>query len=29
MPVAIICLDEDLCHFTERFGQLLSKLQYQ
>jgi DDE superfamily endonuclease len=29
MPVPIICLDEDLCHFAERFRELLSKPQYQ
>jgi hypothetical protein len=29
MPVPIICLDEHLRHFAERFGKLLSKPQYQ
>jgi hypothetical protein len=29
MPVPIICLDENVCHFAERFRQLLSKPQYQ
>ncbi len=29
MPVLIICLDEDLCHFAERYRECLSKPQYQ
>jgi DDE superfamily endonuclease len=29
MPVPIICLDEHLRHFSERFHQLFSKPQYQ
>jgi hypothetical protein len=29
MPVPIICLDEHLRHFGERFGKLFSKPQYQ
>ena len=29
MPVPILCLDEHLRHFAERFGKLLSKPQYQ
>jgi DDE superfamily endonuclease len=29
MPVPIICLDEDLCHFVERYRQWFSKPQYQ
>jgi hypothetical protein len=29
MPVPIICLDEHLRHFTQRFRELLSKPQYQ
>ncbi len=29
MPVPIICLDENVCHFAERFRKLLSKPQYQ
>jgi hypothetical protein len=29
MPVPIICLDESLRHFGERFRKLLSKPQYQ
>ena len=29
MPVPIICLDEDVHHFAERFQKLLSKPQYQ
>jgi len=29
MPVPIICLDEELCHFAERFGEHFSKPQYQ
>ncbi len=29
MPVPIICLDEDVRHFAERFRKLFSKPQYQ
>ena len=29
MPVPIICLDEQVRHFAERFRQVLSKPQYQ
>src|SRR5260370_40860867 len=29
MPVPIICLDDELCHFVERYRSLLSKPQYQ
>lgn len=29
MPVPIICLDDELCHFAERYRRLLSKPQYQ
>jgi hypothetical protein len=29
MPVPIICLDEHLRHFAQRFRKLLSKPQYQ
>jgi hypothetical protein len=29
MPVPIICLDENVCHFAQRFRKLLSKPQYQ
>jgi hypothetical protein len=29
MPVPIICLDEELCHFVERYRQSFSKPQYQ
>ena len=29
MPVPIICLDEELCHFVERYRQRFSKPQYQ
>ena len=29
MPVPIICLDEQVRHFAERFGKLFSKPQYQ
>jgi hypothetical protein len=29
MPVPIICLDDELRHFAERFGVLFSKPQYQ
>ncbi len=29
MPVPIICLDEQIRHFAERFGKLFSKPQYQ
>jgi hypothetical protein len=29
MPVPILCLDEHLRHFTQRFRELLSKPQYQ
>jgi DDE superfamily endonuclease len=29
MPVPIICLDDELCHFIERYRRLLSKPQYQ
>jgi DDE superfamily endonuclease len=29
MPQPIICLDEEVCHFAERFGSLFSKPQYQ
>jgi len=29
MPVPIICLDEHLRHFAQRFRTLLSKPQYQ
>jgi len=29
MPVPIICLDDDLCHFVERYRQRFSKPQYQ
>src|SRR5690242_20679982 len=29
MPVPIICLDDELCHFVERYRRLLSKPQYQ
>ncbi len=29
MPVPIICLDEHLRYFTQRFRELLSKPQYQ
>src|SRR5947208_6374665 len=29
MPVPIICLDDELCHFVEGYRPLLSKPQYQ
>ena len=29
MPVPIICLDDELCHFVQRYRSLLSKPQYQ
>jgi hypothetical protein len=29
MPIPIICLDEELCHFVERYRQHFSKPQYQ
>ncbi len=29
MPVPIICLDNELCHFAERYRQWFSKPQYQ
>jgi hypothetical protein len=29
MPVPILCLDEALPHFAERFSQRFSKPQYQ
>ncbi len=29
MPVPIICLDDDLCHFVERYRQRFSNPQYQ
>src|SRR5713226_2198407 len=29
MPQPIICLDEEVCHFAERFRSLYSKPQYQ
>src|SRR5260370_12851348 len=29
MPVPIICLDDDLCHFVDRYRQWFSKPQYQ
>ena len=29
MPVPIICLDDELCHFVQRYRLLLSKPQYQ
>lgn len=29
MPVPIICLDEELCHFVERYREHMSKPQYQ
>ena len=29
MPVPIICLDEDVRHFAERFREMFSKPQYQ
>ena len=29
MPVPIICLDEELRHFVERYRQRFSKPQYQ
>lgn len=29
MPVPIICLDDELCHFVERYRQWFSKPQYQ
>ena len=29
MPVPILCLDEALQHFAERFSKLFSKPQYQ
>ena len=29
MPIPIICLDEELCHFAERYRQHFSKPQYQ
>ncbi len=29
MPVPIICLDDELCHFVERYRLLMSKPQYQ
>jgi hypothetical protein len=29
MPVPIICLDDELCHFGERYRQRFSKPQYQ
>lgn len=29
MPVAIICLDDELCHFVEGYRHLFSKPQYQ
>ena len=29
MPVPIICLDQEICQFAERFRELFSKPQYQ
>jgi hypothetical protein len=29
MPQPILCLDEEVCHFAERFRSLFSKPQYQ
>jgi hypothetical protein len=29
MPLPIICLDEEVCHFAERFRSVFSKPQYQ
>jgi len=29
MPVPIICLDDELCHFVERYRQWFSKPHYQ
>jgi len=29
MPVPIICLDDELCYFVERYRQRFSKPQYQ
>lgn len=29
MPQPIICLNEEVCHFTEHFRAVFSKLQYQ
>jgi len=29
MPVPIICLDEDVRYFAERFREVFSKPQYQ
>jgi DDE superfamily endonuclease len=29
MPQPILCLDEEVCHFAERFGSLFSKPHYQ
>ena len=29
MPQPIICLDEEVCHFAERFRSVFSKPQYQ
>ena len=29
MPQPIFCLDEEVCHFAERFRSLFSKPQYQ
>ena len=29
MPVPIICLDEELCHFLVGYRPLMSKPQYQ
>ena len=29
MPVPIICLDDELCHFLEGYRPLMSKPQYQ
>lgn len=28
MPVPIICLDDELCHFVERYRQWFSKPQW-
>ena len=29
MPQPILCLDEEVCHFAERFRTVFSKPQYQ
>ena len=29
MPIPILCLDDELCHFAERYRPLMSKPQYQ